>query len=1334
MAASFADHDAFFDDVDPASTAPGTPSSIDPEADAFFTDEQPIDLPADNLLRRLRDFTVSHAQRLADMRESLSDTLSEAWHEENDTIALNMTAADGLAVVSIVSSDNVQLNKVVLALAACVSELRGMVDIAESKFYGPLTQFGHKYSEHVLAKPANHSTAPSTTASTASPSASPTTAAASANADFTPPTSLSQLPTLEQEFGLLLPTLSDLSNYLTRLFGLTTNLLTQLGCLYHERQKLFVSTYSKVRLDYVFDTIGLAGRICLTLDAIINDNEMIEKGWTAYRKMIKYIRNDTNKYAVAVQQLRLFESLLLNLDKQILSVSIFQSLLELPYGQIDSSSQQQQQQQQQSNKALIEGNKVLYEQFNLAIKSAFKRLTSGLGDEPAATAGTEKSSLASSTYDRLQLVDLYALYALFRHLFHNTTKVDKKLFNELWLVQKRVPLILLYGRATFLIPEFMGKYTAIEAKSVQPPIGKAILTTRMQLLQEMDDRWNERVEEMYGAVSVWCVRMESALKITSAHPVHTVLTTRGKLLVTGVLLARKLRELLVTNLYLHLKLNVSFRAKNIRSIAIACELLKTLQQCYVKRQGMISEHFNLIIGQSTFILKHLIHAHRKRVSHELQQHSNSKRNSANLTMDGKLDQLAALSLAYSQLEQPPTPERLSVIQLCCQIGLQERMYAGGSEKGEKTGEEVRYQLYKLSMLSQYQQLVDGYTNCSFLYWLPNLIPVFLKDIFDFPSQVNRLSHLLLALEDIPTLFAGCERSSRLSLKHELTNELLHYLNQEIVLPLCREVETDLRLHIHSVVLHQMQLRGKVIRDVSRFFTVGEIRLLDEVIDLKWKVGHYLDLNFYNLNTVALHDWRVYAEMRNLALEKYNLHLTEVYLPGTSHYSENLDILEMMRNIHIFVTRYNYNMNTQLFIERVTDQKHITTLNIYHVADSLRTHGTGVMNTTINFTYQFLVRKSKIVSEFLFDDHIKSKLIKLYRHFRDTKHDTNSRFSYEAAEKFNREVKKLGVSSDGSTFIDHFRRQVTEIGNALGYVRMVRSGGLQYMSANAQFCIDLNERVAFEEEVRAEGISTPSTLDAARNLDSVIRNLIAQFTSESNYFSVLVSIFEPVLNSPEQKHLQNFYLILPSLFINYIESLKAMKEKLMKQSGRQEVAWTDDGFVLGVAYLLRVLHLDGLYDSLHWFDSVKSYTAKRREEYGKELDKLRGGKGVMESALKQAKRNDKAKPAPAKGGKAASAAAAAGGDGDEEDEEVAQLSVQVRKWAAMAREFELLFYTFSGARIFFQSDEESDAAATVDGKTEEKKELSTDNAASAPAASQMDGGLMMGGDVPMAPPI
>jgi hypothetical protein len=52
-----------------------------------------------------------------------------------------------------------------------------------------------------------------------------------------------------------------------------------------------------------------------------------------------------------------------------------------------------------------------------------------------------------------------------------------------------------------------------------------------------------------------------------------------------------------------------------------------------------------------------------------------------------------------------------------------------------------------------------------------------------------------------------------------------------------------------------------------------------VVDVAGYVGHYLDTTFYNLTTVALYDWQTYGEMRNLAAEKYGLHLTEVHLPG-----------------------------------------------------------------------------------------------------------------------------------------------------------------------------------------------------------------------------------------------------------------------------------------------------------------------------------------------------------------------------------------------------------------------------------------------------------------------
>ena len=74
--------------------------------------------------------------------------------------------------------------------------------------------------------------------------------------------------------------------------------------------------------------------------------------------------------------------------------------------------------------------------------------------------------------------------------------------------------------------------------------------------------------------------------------------------------------------------------------------------------------------------------------------------------------------------------------------------------------------------------------------------------------------------------------------------------------------------------------------------------------------HYLDITFYNLTTVALHDWKKYSEMRHVATHKYGLVLTESHLPSQT-LEQGLDVLEIMRNIQVFVSKYNYNLNNQV---------------------------------------------------------------------------------------------------------------------------------------------------------------------------------------------------------------------------------------------------------------------------------------------------------------------------------------------------------------------------------------------------------------------------------------
>uniref|UniRef100_A0A1I8FC38 WASH-7_mid domain-containing protein n=1 Tax=Macrostomum lignano TaxID=282301 RepID=A0A1I8FC38_9PLAT len=129
-----------------------------------------------------------------------------------------------------------------------------------------------------------------------------------------------------------------------------------------------------------------------------------------------------------------------------------------------------------------------------------------------------------------------------------------------------------------------------------------------------------------------------------------------------------------------------------------------------------------------------------------------------------------------------------------------------------------------------------------------------------------------------------------------------------------------------------------------------------------RVGRRDLVHLLTCRPIPLHDWRTYAEMKSLAQQQYRLYLVEPHLPS-QQLEQGLDVLEIMRNINVFVAKYLYNLNNQIFVEKASNNKHLNTINIRHVANSIRTHGTGIMNTT-----------------FMFDEHIKARLIKDRRHF------------------------------------------------------------------------------------------------------------------------------------------------------------------------------------------------------------------------------------------------------------------------------------------------------------------------------------------------------------------
>lgn len=144
----------------------------------------------------------------------------------------------------------------------------------------------------------------------------------------------------------------------------------------------------------------------------------------------------------------------------------------------------------------------------------------------------------------------------------------------------------------------------------------------------------------------------------------------------------------------------------------------------------------------------------------------------------------------------------------------------------------------------------------------------------------------------------------------------------------------------------------------------------------------------------------------------------------------------MRNIHLFVSNYFYNLNNQIFVEKKSNNKHLNTINIRHIANSLRTHGIGIINTTVNFTYQFLHKKFYIFSQYLYNEQIQSRLMKDLKSFRESnveKPEEQHIYSYEKASNFNKSIRQLGVSKNGQTSLDLFREMITQIGTGPFYM-------------------------------------------------------------------------------------------------------------------------------------------------------------------------------------------------------------------------------------------------------------------------------------------------------------
>ncbi|KAK4296222.1 hypothetical protein Pmani_031273 [Petrolisthes manimaculis] len=1031
----------------------------------------------------------------------------------------------------------------------------------------------------------------------------------------------------QSSLSRILPLLHQVSCWVRRVQLVSLNILHQMAALYSTEKKSGVSIdVSEVHFQVVYEHLGSLLACIITLDEIVIANSILHQHWGAYRRLVRSAAATAADPRLALDrsQLQPLEKMLGDIEATVMQGNMFQSVVRQQYDR--------------------EGWTVTR---NGALREEMLNVIMGWCGQ------LDQSSGEGWWCDlQMQVVGVTALAVLHQVIFNSQ---DKKLAKLLINLFKKVPCVTLAGSTVWLGERYIPSVAPTLAPLFDRRTHEALLSHRTSHLAQKTQGLAKETQTVNLQVCGWAVNLDAAAKKQSNKMTNQDLSQRASLLLQGLILAHTVKYSIETVLNLHTALSRPMGRAAALSVCRLVESLKAIEETYRRHATLLARSLPHVMQYLTCQILTIVAGAKSRVS--------------STRLDGRrLDILMALTLVEQILSGSGTKERRLVTRIALSLANQARALR------EEDLSSLLVVVRRLELACEVEARVQEATCCSILYYHRVILPIYLTHYQQECEHPHCIHFMVDALQDCAILVEKCHHLDPpdlllTQLKKEMCDNIKEYLLDKT----CQAVETELRLSTHSHL--QLDSRNPFTStstsnptsNLAPLIHLHPITLLGNIISVKDYVEQYLERTFYALTVVAPHDWRTYEEMRNLATAKYGLFTVPSHLPSHT-LDQGVDVLEIMRNIHLFVQQYMYNLNQQFFVEATSTSKHLNTVTITHIANSIRTHGSGIINTTVNFTYQFLRRKFHVFSQFLYDEHIKSRLLKDLQHWREVKLK-EEHYPYERADKFNRGIRKLGLTPEGLTYLDKFRALITHIGNAMGYVRLVRSGGLHCSSNSARFLPTLQDAPNLAELCADDSVS-PQTRQAALNLDAVVENLTRAFQHDTDYFKLLVDVFAPAMRDSKNAHLRNLYLIIPPLTLNHVENLLAAKDNMNKKN-KTGAAFTDDGFAMGVAYLLKVLDQNAAFDSLHWWSGVRRRFIREREKVEQQRQNSGGGDDKLQQTL----------------------------------------ALTTSRLQQYQQEFELLYLSVSSAQVFFRGDWASSNSVTDSTDGQNSDTQSTHSASS-----------------------
>jgi len=1051
----------------------------------------------------------------------------------------------------------------------------------------------------------------------------------------------------ENQISRILPFFMELIDKITKLLSIAINLINQILSIYSKTSKTYSESFKNILLYKPFEYLSRILAFYLAIDTIVSENENLHTHWKMYAQMFYRCKVDPEKFGFTHDQSKRLEKIVKRIDGSILSKKLLENCVKnivKSTGEFTAATNNQTLSSSVNNK-----------EFTSLLVGYFKYKMPKL---------TSEINSSTETNQKIQLFQLYALYGYYALVYQD--KSEKEILKSMWNFQNEIILIPLISHVSFYIDSFMLSYrpAAFEKSSLDP---KNPQSKRNALATKTLGNFKHLITNLKLQTATWATRMNSDLfteKVT--ENLGKTISGRTRLIINGIIIAYNVKNSIVYLLNSALSEKIQLSQEMIPLIISAFSYLKIIEAEFQRNISCIASSMGMIIRIISTRMKSILDS------------ASKKSFASNSNFDNfKSDVFSALKILDKNLYGIPSKLRMNINEICLEI-LKSKTFLDNTQK-----EDLQMDLWRLEVLSKFSSEVKQICDTSFLYWYTDLFPNFLDSLYSTTHDFKFIKYFCVAISetDYPLLHVRYLEDNTLLIKKYREN-IRNLFEEKIGMRLSREIDNELRMLIHSILISNLNLPNPAktqIKDLRKYMSIPHLQIFENYFNLKEYVEDYLNRTFYDMTTLNINDWKTYQHMRILAKTKYDLNLHDIYLPSQT-LEQGLDILLICRNLAKFVDQYNYNLHSQIFIEVTKDANFLGVIGVQQIMNSLYTHGIGIINTLVNVSYHFLAQRIKIITQFLMDEYIKSSLMLEKRYWLDHKEELGNKFSYERAEKLLNDIKTLSKGKEELTLVDKLRNIIAQMGNALGFIRTIRTALMEYNSQNLKFFGDNNLFDQIQKSFKSFDMnytgSPQNNFDNSQNIEDNnnynselnkaneeanrnmylnsnkifyesfkifedTMNLLDQNKKNNiNYLTLLVSPFENVFSEQVAADIELFFYLIPSITINYVENLIVAKNKIYSKNIK-DAFFCDDGFILGFCYLLKVFKQEHLFDGLQWFQSVIDKFENNEKEFTTNKNK------------KASNQND-----------------------------ILQQNMSMKKITTYKNEFELLFFNFNSSMIVF----------------------------------------------------